>query len=253
MIKFADISEFQQTFDPRLYLAGKHEVIIARVHNGYRLDRMMPGRAVEIRRVPFTAVGWYLYLAADRDPARQANEFCAAVGKLAANEFPIVDHEEGGGNQVSRCEAALNLVDRWAGFPTTLYSGASFLDNQLGGTARWKRPLWIAAYPTSYTANMALYPHDATFWQYSDRERFVGLPNPVDASCYPNSTQRFFADVRGGAAPPGPTGIVEQLAVQSQPDGDPELFALNADGTVWHRWLSQGGWQPWHSLGKPGG
>ena len=100
------------------------------------------------------------------------------LGHLKANEFPILDHEAGAGNQRSRCQQALDAMDRWAGFTSTLYSSESFLRDNLGGAAQWKRPRWIASYLNSYKAEMAHYPAGATFWQYSDRERFPGLPQP---------------------------------------------------------------------------
>lgn len=256
MIYFADISEYQSTFDAGAYRRAGNEVIICRTHNGARPDHMMPGRMAQVRDVPFVAVGYYLYLLQSRDPAEQARAFANGIGQLRPNEFPILDHEEGAGVQTSRAEAALRVLDGWAGFPATLYASSSFFDDKLSGRERWHRPKWFAAYPSSYSANMSLYPRTATFWQYSDRGHFTGLPGAVDANCCPQTAQQLLAAVRSGktadtAPAPTPARIVDRVEVRHQPDGDPELFALDDDECVWHRWRKDGKWQSWASLGKP--
>jgi GH25 family lysozyme M1 (1,4-beta-N-acetylmuramidase) len=258
MILFADISEFQESFDARAYRGAGNEVIICRVHNGYRPDNMMPGRLAAVRAVNFVAVGYYIYLAANRDAATQVREAISVIGTLRPNEFPIVDLEEGGGDQTARAEQACGAFDRWCGFPSTLYSGAAFFKNQLSGVAHWKRPRWIAGYLNSYRADMAGWPAGASFWQYSDRAHFTGLPGAVDASVYPDSAKLFLADVRAGARPaPKPAAPEEEnMAVGIMHDGREEVFIHDDAGVVWHRWqdAKPGGWtETWHSLGKPGG
>src|SRR5215472_12687493 len=118
-ITFADISEFQSNIDADAYIKGGHTVIICRVHNGYRADKMMPGRATYLRGKPFVSVGWYQYLAKDRDAGQQAREFMSVIGRLRPNEFPILDLEEGAGNQTARAESWFKEVDPWAGFLAT--------------------------------------------------------------------------------------------------------------------------------------
>ena len=260
MILFSDISEFQESFDARAYRGAGNEVIICRVHNGYRADKMMPARRDAVRQVNFVAVGFYIYLVENRDPAVQVQEAIAVIGRLRANEFAVVDCEEGSGDQTRRCEQACAVFDAWAGFPCTLYSGASFLKNQLSGVAHWKRPRWIAGYLDSHTADMAHYPAGATFWQYSDRARYTGLPGTVDSSVYPDTARMFLADVRRGGPAPAPTPAApaeDNLAVAVMPDGRQETFVLDDDGEVFHRWqdpAKPGGWTgSWQSLGKPGG
>ena len=256
-ILFADISEHQGSFDARAYRNSGNEVIICRVHNGNRVDHKMPGRMQAIRQVPFVAVGWYLYLVADRDAATQAREACNVIGRLAANEFVVNDHEEGSGNQVARCEAALAVMDAFGGFPATLYAGASFLYEHLGGPKRWRRPLWIASYPGSYSPNPQAYPAEATFWQYSDRAHFTGLTGSNDGNYYPHGAAEFAAAVLGGrkpsAAAPAPEDV-QAMALGTLPDGRQEVFVMLKSGEVVHRYnAKEGGWVGWQSLGKPGG
>jgi GH25 family lysozyme M1 (1,4-beta-N-acetylmuramidase) len=259
-IKFADISEHQSTFDANGYLNAGTKVIICRTHSGYRQDKALPSRMTQIRSTGFVCVGWYQYLAADRDAAAQAREYIATIGQLKANEFAIVDIEEGSGNQAPRADAWFAVVDPWAKTKATLYSGASFLNDRLGGTGRYgNRPLWIASYPNSYSANTALYPKGATFWQYSDRERFTGLSGAVDGNYYANSAAELLTAVKGKAAPapaPTPTPAEDDMAnITSvvKNNGDIVTFVIDNDGVVWRRAQANGKWQDtWTRMGKPG-
>jgi len=256
-ITFADISEFQSNLDADAYIRGGHRVIIVRTYNGSRNDHMVPGRITYVRGKPFVAVGYYCYLESSIDPVSQAKGFINSIpGGLKANEFPILDHEEGGGNQVPRAEAFLRVTDAWAGFPTTLYAGQSFLDTNLGGTARWgRRPLWIARYLNSYTPNPAGEPAGNTFWQYSDRQSFPGLSGGNDGSIYHGTAEQFLARVRAGTAPPKPPPPAPEREFVVAESGDrTEMFALLPSGEVQHKWQNRdgGSWSGWYSLGRPG-
>jgi GH25 family lysozyme M1 (1,4-beta-N-acetylmuramidase) len=263
-ITLADISEFQTSIDADAYIAGGHRALICRVHNGYRADHMMPARGVYLRGKPFEALGWYQYLASGRDAATQAREFCATVGALRQNEFAVLDLEEGPGDQIPRAEAWFAVVDQWAGFQASLYSGASFLRTQLGGPARWgQRPLWIASYPGSYQPVPALEPAGADWWQYTDRARFPGLAGGVDGSIYHGTATQFLQVVRLGAAPPEPPPFQpfyiyigdEMIAVAQNKDGRLELFVeKSSTGEIVHKWQVEpnGKWtDKWASMGKP--
>lgn len=257
--RFADISEWQSSFDADAYLKGGHKVVIVRAHSGYKPDKMMPARRDYVRSKPFDSVGYYIYLAKDRDAAQQAREFISVIGQLRGNEFAALDLEEGAGNQVPRAEAFFKVTDPWAKMLTTLYSGSSMLNSQLGGTARWgKRPLWIAAYPGSYTPNPAVEPKGATWWQYSDRERFPGLSGAVDGNIFHGTAAEHCAAARGGAAAPAPAPAPKPassaLASVVKPNGAIEVFEETASGEVLHKWQTKenGGWvKSWQSLGKP--
>ena len=261
------LSEFQASFDPDAYLKAGNQVIIARTYNGSRPDNAMPARRNAIRARSFTAVGWYCYLKASIDPAEQARGFIASVGALTRNEFPILDHEDGSGDQTARAQRFLDVVDKWAGFPCSLYSGASFLHSQLGGTKHWgSRPLWIASYPNSYEPTPALEPAGCDWWQYTDRARFAGVAGGVDGSIFHGSASEFLARVRPSSAPPpSPPAKVaagQSMAAVVKADGRIETFVID-DGQVWHAYqaATDGGWvgaeagernAAWYSLGRPG-
>jgi hypothetical protein len=259
-IRFPDIAEHQETFDGQAYFAA-HRSLIVRAHNGYRRDRLWPARRDYVRGFPFTAVGYYQYMVADRDAAQQAREFRDAVGPLRANEFVICDCEEGQGDQRPRVQAWFEIADAWAGFRATLYSGEAFCNEHLGGWAAWRRPRWIAAYRKDEPTE----PHE--LWQYTDVARFLGLPGPVDGNWFHGSDEQFLQTMRPGSRPtPPPIDYPEDtmaLAIGTMPDGRFELFVEKSDGSVWHAWQAkQGGWAGaekgkrnagWYSLGTPGG
>jgi GH25 family lysozyme M1 (1,4-beta-N-acetylmuramidase) len=260
-ITIADISEYQTTINADAYLAGGHEILICRTYNGYRPDYTMPGRREYLRSRPFAGVGWYAYLARNVDPAGQARGFIQTIGSLRANEWPILDLEEGTGDQTSRAQAWFDIVDPWAGFPSMLYSGAYFLQDQLSGAGHWHgRPLWIA----SYGAREPAAPH--ILWQYTDAHSFPGIPGQTDASVHHGTASELMQAVRGGQPPvpqPPPTEeeIVAIFAIQN-PDGRLEVFVEKQDESIWHAYQSSpgGGWagsEPgkpvgWFAMGTPG-
>ena len=251
--RMADISEHQSTFDARAYIGGGHSCIIIRAHNGYRVDNKWPGRRDYVRQYPFTAVGYYGYMVADRNPQDQAMALLNAVGTLRPNEFLILDHEEGGGNQTPRAEEWFRVVDNAQGFPAMLYAGQYFCRDHLGGWGRWAaRPRWLAAYQSSEPRD----PHD--LWQYSSSARFAGLPGNVDASLFHGTEAQFKAMARRGSRvepPPGRGADMAVLggttAVQNK-DGRMEEFTVRGT-TVWHRYQTKpnGGWSDWISMGAP--
>ena len=194
-IRMADISEFQFNIDAPSYLGGGFEVVICRVHNGNRPDLMMTVRRHYLRSHGFVGIGWYQYLVANRDAADQARDFISVVGSLGANEWPILDLEEGAGDQTGRAQEWFSVVDAWAGFPAMLYSGDSMLTNQLGGSDHWQgRPIWVAAYGQGEPTQAH------TLWQFSDAYNFTGI-GTCDGSIHHDTAEEFMRSVRGASAP----------------------------------------------------
>lgn len=261
-IYLADVSEFQENVDADAYIRSGHGVIICRAHNGYRADKKVPERIAYLRSKPFIALGFYQYLATDRDPRQQAHEFMGIVGSLRENEFAVLDHEHGNGSQTSRAEAWFHVVDPWAGCLASLYSGRVFLRDQLGGTGHWDpRPLWIADY-IDYTAARRHEPEGCDWWQYTDRARFAGMSGAVDGSIFHGNAVQFLERVRPASTIPTPPEGTVALAVATMKDGRFEVFVeKEKTGEVFHAWQSkEGGWAgskpgknaEWYSLGVPG-
>ena len=254
-IRLADVSEWQPNIDAAAYLAGGYRTLIVRAHSGYRPDKMMPARRDYLRGFPFAALGYYQYLAHDRDAAQQARELVSTVGPLRANEFLVLDHEEGAGNQIARADAWFAVVDQAIGFKATLYAGYFYCRDHLDGWGRWaNRPRWLAAYSTVEPGD----PHE--LWQNTDAARFPGLSGTVDGNIFHGDERRFaavFTAGRGTVAPAPPKPADGRAARQSmasvlKPGGGREVFVELASGEVKHTWSDGGRWVLWRSLGTPG-
>jgi hypothetical protein len=102
----------------------------------------------------FAFLGIYGYLAAGQDAAAQAHAFVKIVGELGAHEIPILDLEEGSGNQAARAAAWASVVDEAFGLTclplngrSWLYSGMAFAqEHGLGPVFAGARHTWVAAY-----------------------------------------------------------------------------------------------------------
>lgn len=260
MITLADVSEFQINVDAPTYLVNGHTCLIARAHNGWRPDNRWPARRDYLRKYKFDALGWYQYLVEGKDAAQQAQEFIATVGRIQPNEFLILDHEEGSGDQTGRAEVWFNIVDAHYKKISTLYSGEYFGRDNLGGWARWKRPRWMAAYQGSQPTD----PHE--LWQNTDRGIFPGIGS-CDGSIFNSNAQDFvrvFCQTTPIPHPPLPKPIKEGEVIHAAVKSDDriELFYEADDGEVLHTWQPQpnGGWAGaqtgkrnagWQSMGYP--
>jgi GH25 family lysozyme M1 (1,4-beta-N-acetylmuramidase) len=237
-IRMSDISEWQPSFDAGAYLAGGCTCIIVRAHSGYRPDATMPGRRDQVRGFPFDAVGYYQYLAHDRDAATQARELLDVVGPLRGNEFLILDCEEGSGNQIPRADAWFAVVDPAQGFPATLYAGESFGNSNLGGWNRWSsRPRWIAA----YRATEPTEPHD--LWQNTDAAYFPGLSGAVDGNLFHGTGREFAARMRPGTPTPPSGDEIMAITAAVAKNGNLHVFVERGDGdgawgkgSIWFTW-----------------
>lgn len=243
-IYMADVSEFQGNVDAQKYISAGNECIICRTYNGYRPDNMMPGRRDYLRGQPFTGVGWYAYLEDGVDAVEQAHGFIATIGSLKGNEWPILDLEEGSGDQTGRAQAWFNVVDPWAGFPAMLYAGDAFLKSNLGGAGRWSgRPVWIASYPNSYQPNPGSEPSAAhILWQFSDRYNFAGIGN-CDGNIHHGPADEFVSTVRagksGGVKPPTQEEIMAISACVAD-NGTMHVFVEDDKGAVWYTYQPKG-------------
>jgi GH25 family lysozyme M1 (1,4-beta-N-acetylmuramidase) len=224
-ITFGDISEHQPNVNQRAYRDAGYAVLIFRTHNGWRRDNVMPDRLAAARATGFVAIGLYQYVVAGRDAAEQAYGFIASIpGGLRANEFPIGDFEEGSGNQRPRANSWFSIVDKWAGFRASLYSGESFCNEHLGGWASWARPRWIAAYRSTEPT----VPHE--WWQDTATARFPGLGHPIDGNVFHGTAARFLEVVRPGAAKPPKPKPPEPIVDDGEHTGMSWLVPQTAPG-----------------------
>lgn len=231
--RLSDISEHQENFDAPAYLGGGYTCLIVRAHNGHRPDHKWPARRDYCRSYEFTALGWYQYLVESRDAAQQAREFIDTVGPLRGNEFVVLDHEEGSGNQVSRAEAWFSVVDSHYGWPAALYAGESFGNDNLGGWGRWSgRPRWVAAYRSSEPT----VPHD--LWQNTSSASFPGLAGGVDGNIFHGTASEFIHRMRPGQPTITQEDIVAITAAVAA-NGNFHVFVEDKDGDIWYTWQAK--------------
>jgi len=131
-------------------------------------DTTFGPRRAEAAKLGYTYTGLYHYITAAADDTAQAHKFIQLVGRLAPHEVPILDLEEGMGNQAGRAAAWFSVVDEALGLSTLplnkrswLYSGQSFASTAgLAPIFRSARRTWVAAYRDS---DAGLLPH--SLWQ----------------------------------------------------------------------------------------
>ena len=161
MILLPDVSEHQSRGEPD-FIPTPDFAGIKRRNGGAAIVRVGLGqerpdfcfarnrRAAQRQKYAF--LGLYQYILPG-DIVAQARAFCLWVGKLAPNEIPIADIEEGSGDQSGRAKTWLRIVDDKLGLShlplskrSWLYSDESFLVDQLGAARASGRNIWVAAY-----------------------------------------------------------------------------------------------------------
>jgi GH25 family lysozyme M1 (1,4-beta-N-acetylmuramidase) len=162
-----DVSEFQPHTDMRGVKAANGGAAIVRACYGTSHPDAVFAK-LRAAASGFAFLGLYQYLTAAQDAAAQAHKFVQMVGHLGQHEVPILDLEEGIGNQAARANAWFGVVDDAFGLTplplnkrSWLYSGQSFASTAgLAPVFRSARRTWVAAYRDSDTG---LLPH--TLWQ----------------------------------------------------------------------------------------
>src|SRR5260370_8010032 len=193
-----DVSEFQSPASgnaPNWSLIKDQNGGAAIIRVGYgndHLDRMLVSNRSTIKSLNYTFCGLYQYLRADQDPVTQAGMFINWIGTdLNKGEIPILDLEEGSGNQSLRAEIWFGIIDAFYGLDqlplnqrSWLYSYAVFVsDHNLGGIFASPRRTWIAAYQSTEPTI------GHTLWQSTDGQFGVNVLSwrgcgRVDTSIY---------------------------------------------------------------------
>jgi hypothetical protein len=135
------------------------------------LDGMFVSNYTKLKQNSFSFIGLYHYLRAGQDAASQAHQFCSWVGPLSAlfpGSIPMLDLEEGTGDQSGRASTWFSIVDSFYGLTSLplsqrswLYSGDNFARTQgLAPIFNSARRTWVASYKSFDTG---LLPH--SLWQ----------------------------------------------------------------------------------------
>jgi GH25 family lysozyme M1 (1,4-beta-N-acetylmuramidase) len=150
-----DVSEWQTHVD----LGGIKKmnggaVILRAAYSLSHPDATFGPRRAEAAKLGYLYTGIYHYITAAADATAQAHKFVQLVGKLAPHEVPILDLEEGMGDQSGRAAAWFGVVDEAFGLSlmplnkrSWLYSGEDFAQGHgLGPVFASARHTWVAAY-----------------------------------------------------------------------------------------------------------
>jgi len=150
-----DFSEFQPGADMASVKRMNGGAVILRAAYGTsHPDATFAPHRAAAARLGYGFTGLYHYITAAQDAATQAHAFVRLVGKLGAHEIPVLDLEEGTGNQSARAAAWFGVVDEAFGLTrmplnkrSWLYSGESFAGSSgLGPVFAGARHTWVAAY-----------------------------------------------------------------------------------------------------------
>jgi Glycosyl hydrolases family 25 len=172
-VKLPDVSEFQIGSSAPNWAGIKSQnggAAIIRVGYGHaHLDEMLVPNRAALSSHAFGFRGLYQYLVASQDAASQARAFINWIGPaLKEGEIPMLDLEEGSGNQEARANQWFGVIDaeyHLTSLPLSqrswLYSDQSFaISSGLAPIFNSARRTWVAAYQASAAG---LLPH--TLWQ----------------------------------------------------------------------------------------
>lgn len=170
-----DVSEFQAPASGNapnwagIKSANGGAAIIRAGYGNAHLDGMLVSNRAKIKALKFGFTGLYQYLRAGQDVRSQAQAFIKWIGPhLNPGEIPILDLEEGAGDQSGRANQWFGIIDAEYGLAklplsqrSWLYSGQNFaVSAGLAPIFRSARRTWVAAYRESETG---LLPH--SLWQ----------------------------------------------------------------------------------------
>ena len=156
-----DVSEFQAPANgnaPNWTAIKAQNGGAAIIRVGYgnaHLDGMLVSNRAKIKALKFGFTGLYQYLRAGQDVRSQANAFIGWIGPhLNPGEIPILDLEEGNGDQSGRANQWFGIIDAEYGLTrlplperSWLYSGENFAETHgLAPIFASARHTWVAAY-----------------------------------------------------------------------------------------------------------
>ena len=247
-VTLPDVSEFQSPASGNApnwagIKAQNGGAAIIRVGYGNaHLDGMLVPNRARIRSLRFGFCGLYQYLRAGQDVRSQARAFINWIGpNLNEGEIPVLDLEEGPGDQAGRANQWLGLIDgayHLMSLPLSqrswLYSGQNFaVTAGLAPIFNSARRTWVAAYQAS---EAGLLPH--TLWQSTDGQTGANRTNWsgcgfCDTSIY-HGTLGSLSDLGWHApASPSPFSPEEEMQIQN----DQKFGAVSFAGGQF-KWIS---------------
>ena len=127
--------------------------------------------------------GAYHFFRSSKDAAAQARNFISAVGELRHSDLPpVLDIEtvhKGCSRETLNRKVAewLSIMEKHYGMKPIIYTSDYFADEVLSPEITGSYPVWIAHYGVESPTWK-----DWEYWQFTDKARVYGVPEPVDLS-----------------------------------------------------------------------
>ncbi|MFN8311037.1 MAG: GH25 family lysozyme [Chitinophagales bacterium] len=129
--------------------------------------------------------GAYHYFLADKDPVKQAQNFCSTVDLKAGDFPPVIDIEETRGKSKAEIVAAVKvmaeILDKRYGAKPIIYSNISFIEDYLADDFS-DYYFWVAHY---YEEELHIADEvHWIFWQHNDKAMIFGCDNSLDVNVF---------------------------------------------------------------------
>lgn len=186
-IKGIDISNWQRGIDYKKVRQTQEVVIIKATEGVDFIDKMFESHYNGCRDAGFK-IGFYHFFSDKTNPREQARDFWEAIKSKDFQVCPVLDVETSVRSKsevTNRCLEFLDEMKRLSGYDCIIYTYTSFarekLDERLG-----KYKLWIAHYGVNTPGYNGIWDSWVGF-QYTDKGRVPGVPNPCDANDFTNA------------------------------------------------------------------
>ena len=152
------------------------------------VDKAFQGNWKDAGRQKYLSRGAYHFYRTNKDPLKQARNFCSTVGSLRYRDLPPVLDIETINGSCTRKELndALSLwlrsVEEHFGRTPVIYTGESFAKTYIEDSLLRKYPLWIAHYGVPSPKR-----DDWRWWQFTDKGTVYGVPGHVDMNVMKNN------------------------------------------------------------------
>lgn len=183
---FADISDYQTTFDAHAYRSAGHVLIAIKAGEGTG-DGGATHYAERVKRAHhagLTVIHYWFTRPENRDPRAQASAFAERVkNRLAHGDLLCLDVETGGGDNphyfTLHCD---NELVRLTGRHPVVYSYVSYL--RMYNVRASGKALWVASYDGRRLPSSLPWISGQRRWakQFTDSYHFAGIGR-TDASC----------------------------------------------------------------------
>ena len=176
-----DVSEFQTGNTAPNWAGIKAQNggagIIRVGYGNSHLDHMFVSNYTDLKNNHFSFMGLYHYLRSGQDVVSQANAFINWIGPpsaLAPGSIPMLDLEEGSGDQSARANQWFSIVDAFYGLDklplnqrSWLYSGDNFARiHGLIPLFNSDRHTWVASYQVDRDWTSAAYAVAVNRWHF---------------------------------------------------------------------------------------